>query len=182
MRAPNGARFPFPMLTLILGGARSGKSGHAQHLAGASGLAVTVIATAWAGDAEMAARIARHQAERPAHWQTVEEPFALAGTLAGCADAGRCLVVDCLTLWLLNLLEAGETVFQRERDDLLERLPSLPGHVVLVANEVGLGVIPMGELSRRFVDEAGRLNQALSRIADRVVFVAAGLPMVLKGG
>ncbi len=169
------------MLTLILGGARSGKSRHAQALAESSGLAVTVIATARAGDAEMAARIARHRAERPAHWQTVEEPLALAETLAGAAEPGRCLVVDCLTLWLLNLLEAGEAVFQRERDALLARLPHLPGRIVLVANEVGLGVIPMGALSRRYVDEAGRLNQALARVAGRVVFVAAGLPLVLKG-
>lgn len=170
------------MLTLILGGARSGKSRHAQSLAERSGLAVTVIATAHAGDAEMAARIARHRAERPAHWRTVEEPLALAETLAGSLDDGRLVVVDCLTLWLLNLLEVGEALFRRERDELLARLPGLPGRVVLVSNEVGLGVIPMGELSRRFVDEAGRLNQDLARISDQVVFVAAGLPIALKGG
>ena len=169
------------MLTLILGGARSGKSGHAQYLAESSGLAVGVIATARAGDAEMAARIARHRIERPDRWLTVEEPLALAHALRGSAETGRFLVVDCLTLWLLNLLEAGEAVFQRERADLLATLPQLPGRLALVANEVGLGVIPMGELSRRFVDEAGRLNQALARIADEVVFVAAGLPMILKG-
>lgn len=169
------------MFTLILGGARSGKSGHAQHLAETSGLAVTVIATARAGDGEMEARIVRHRAERPDHWLTVEEPLALARALRGSADTGRFLVVDCLTLWLLNLLEAGETVFQRERDALLAALPELPGRLALVANEVGLGVIPMGELSRRFVDEAGRLNQTLARAADEVVFVAAGLPMTLKG-
>jgi adenosylcobinamide kinase / adenosylcobinamide-phosphate guanylyltransferase len=169
------------MLTLILGGARSGKSGHAQRLAETSGLAVTVIATARAGDGEMEARIARHRAERPDHWLTVEEPLALAHALRRSADAGRFLVVDCLTLWLLNLLEAGEAVFQRERAALLAALPELPGRLALVANEVGLGVIPMGELSRRFVDEAGRLNQTLARAADEVVFVAAGLPMTLKG-
>jgi adenosylcobinamide kinase/adenosylcobinamide-phosphate guanylyltransferase len=169
------------MLTLILGGARSGKSGHAQHLAEISSLAVTVIATARAGDAEMAARIARHRDERPDHWRTVEEPLALAEALRGSADPGRFLVVDCLTLWLLNLLEARELVFQRERAALLEVLPQLPGPVALVANEVGLGVIPMGELSRRFVDEAGWLNQALAALADEVVFLAAGLPMTLKG-
>lgn len=169
------------MLTLILGGARSGKSGHAQRLAGTSGLAVTVIATARAGDAEMAARIARHRDERPDHWCTREEPLALAHALRASAEDGRFLVVDCLTLWLLNLLEAGEAVFQRERAALMEALPDLPGRVALVANEVGLGVIPMGELSRRFVDEAGRLNQELARVANEVVFVAAGLPMPLKG-
>lgn len=169
------------MLTLILGGARSGKSRHAQTLAEASGLAVTVVATARAGDAEMAQRIARHRAERPAHWHTVEEPLALADTLARHAEASRIQVVDCLTLWLLNLLEAGEDVFPRERAELLAVLPGLAGDVVLVANEVGLGVVPLGELSRRFVDEAGRLNQALAGIADAVVLVAAGLPLYLKG-
>ena len=169
------------MLTLILGGARSGKSRHAQTLAEASGRAVTVVATARAGDAEMAARIARHRAERPAHWRTVEEPRALADALAGLDRADGLVLVDCLTLWLLNLLEAGEEVFRRERVALLARLPGLAGEVVLVANEVGLGVVPLGELSRRFVDEAGWLNQALARQADRVVFVAAGLPVPLKG-
>ena len=169
------------MLTLILGGARSGKSRHAQTLAEASGLAVTVVATARAGDAEMAQRIARHRAERPAHWHTVEEPLALADTLARHAETSRIQVVDCLTLWLLNLLEAGEDVFPRERAALLAVLPGLAGDVVLVANEVGLGVVPLGELSRRFVDEAGRLNQALAGIADEVVLVAAGLPLYLKG-
>lgn len=169
------------MLTLILGGARSGKSRHAQTLAEASGLAVTVVATARAGDGEMAHRIARHRAERPAHWHTVEEPLALADTLDRYAESSRIQVVDCLTLWLLNLLEAGEDVFQRERAALLAGLRHLPGDVVLVANEVGLGVVPLGELSRRFVDEAGRLNQALAGIADEVVLVAAGLPLYLKG-
>lgn len=169
------------MLTLILGGARSGKSGHAQRLAENSGLAVSIIATARAGDGEMAARIERHRVERPRHWSTVEEPLALAQALLASAESGCFLVVDCLTLWLLNLLEAGEMVFRRERAALLEALPHLPGQVALVANEVGLGVIPMGELSRRFVDEAGWLNQDLARIADEVVFVAAGLPMTLKG-
>lgn len=170
------------MLTLILGGARSGKSRHAQTLAETSGQTVTLVATARAGDAEMAERIARHRAERPGHWHTVEEPLALAEMLARHAEAGRLIVVDCLTLWLMNLLEAGEEVFQRERAALLAALPGLPGPVVLVANEVGLGVVPLGALSRRFVDEAGRLNQSLAAIADRVVFVAAGLPLPLKGG
>jgi adenosylcobinamide kinase/adenosylcobinamide-phosphate guanylyltransferase len=169
------------MPTLILGGARSGKSGHAQRLAEASGLAVTLIATARAGDEEMRARIARHRSERPPHWNTVEEPLALAEALAAGAETGRFLVVDCLTLWLLNVLEAGEAVFRRERAALLAILPELPGRLALVANEVGLGVIPLGELSRRFVDEAGRLNQDLARVANEVVFVAAGLPMTLKG-
>lgn len=170
------------MRILVLGGARSGKSRHAQALAEASGLAVTVIATGRARDAEMAARIARHRAERPAHWRTVEEPLALADALADAARAECCVVVDCLTLWLLNLLEAGEGVFDAERAKLLRALPGLAGQAIFVANEVGLGVVPLGELSRRFVDEAGWLNQDLARRVERVIFVAAGLPWCLKGG
>jgi len=168
------------MLTLILGGARSGKSRFAQTHAEASGLPVTVIATGQARDAEMTARIARHQAERPPHWRTVEEPLHLADALHQAAGAGRCVLVDCLTLWLMNLLEAGEAVFAQERAALLNILPALPGNLLFVSNEVGLGVIPLGELSRRFVDEAGWLNQDIARLAETVTFVAAGLPLVLK--
>jgi adenosylcobinamide kinase / adenosylcobinamide-phosphate guanylyltransferase len=168
------------MLTLILGGARSGKSRHAQHLAQASDLPVTLIATAEARDAEMAARIARHRAERPSGWVTQEQPLHLAAALRQAAGADRHVVVDCLTLWLLNLLEAGESVFAAERAALLDSLPGLPGEVVLVSNEIGLGVIPLGELNRRFVDEAGWLNQAVAAMADRVIFIAAGLPLPLK--
>jgi adenosylcobinamide kinase / adenosylcobinamide-phosphate guanylyltransferase len=170
------------MLTLILGGARSGKSRHAQHLAEASDLPVTLIATAQARDAEMAARIARHRAERPAGWQTVEEPLHLAAALQQAAAAERCVLIDCLTLWLLNLLEAGEATFAAERAALLGCLPSLAGEIVIVSNEVGLGIMPLGELSRRFVDEAGWLNQDIARLANRVTFIAAGLPLILKSG
>ncbi len=168
------------MIHLILGGARSGKSRHAQNLAAAGGQPVTVIATGEARDAEMAARIARHQAERPAHWRTVEQPIQLAEALQVVAGARQCVLIDCLTLWLLNLLEAGETVFARERAALLATLPTLSGDILLVANEVGLGVIPLGELNRRFVDEAGWLNQDIARMADRVTLVTAGLPLVMK--
>ena len=168
------------MLTLILGGARSGKSRHAQNLAAETGGAVTVIATGQARDAEMAARIARHRAERPADWHTVEEPLHLAQALQQAAGEGRCVLVDCLTLWLMNLLEAGEAVFAEERAALLNILPSLAGEIVFVSNEIGLGVIPLGELSRRFVDEAGWLNQDMARLADNVSFIAAGLPLKLK--
>ena len=172
-------------VTLILGGARSGKSALAERLAQDSGLAVTYIATAQAGDAEMAARIAHHQARRPAHWRLVEAPLALASTLAREADTHTLLLVDCLTLWLTNLLcqaqppnDAGLAALSAE---LADQLAQLPGEVLLVSNEVGLGVVPMGALSRRFVDEAGRLNQALAGRAQRVAFVAAGLPLWLKG-
>lgn len=169
------------MIHLVLGGARSGKSRHALNLAEQSRLPVTFIATARAGDAEMAARIAHHQAERPGHWQTVEEPLHLAEALERAVGERQCVVVDCLTLWLVNWLdELHSTRYPAARDKLLATLPKLKGEAILVANEVGLGVVPMGELTRRYVDEAGRLNQAIAQIADNVVLLAAGLPLSLK--
>lgn len=170
------------MHSLILGGARSGKSALAERLARDGGREVVYIATAQARDAEMTQRIAHHRAQRPAHWACVEEPLALAAALQTHARADRCVLVDCLTLWLSNLLgDADPQRFAREREALLAVLPELPGEVLLVSNEVGLGVVPLGELSRRFVDEAGRLHQALGAHCARVIFVAAGLPLVLKG-
>ena len=168
------------MKELILGGARSGKSALAERRARDSGLAVCYIATATADDAEMAARIARHRADRPAHWTTLEEPLALARVLREQAREDRCLLVDCLTLWLNNLLLAGEGVCQREQAALLDVLPALPGRLLLVSNEVGQGVVPLGELSRRFVDEAGRLHQRLAALCERVTLVVAGLELPLK--
>jgi len=170
------------MRTLILGGARSGKSALAERLAAASGHEVVYVATAQAHDEEMVARIAHHRAQRPSHWLSVEEPLALAATLQVHTRPGRCVLVDCLTLWVSNLLGSPDAdSFERERDALLKLIPSLKGQVLLVSNEVGLGVVPMGELTRRFVDEAGRLHQALAAQCERVVFVAAGLPLPLKG-
>lgn len=170
------------MHSLILGGARSGKSAWAERLARDSDREVVYVATAQAHDAEMAARIAHHRAQRPAHWHCVEEPLALADVLRTHARADRCVLVDCLTLWLSNLLGAADPErFLREREALLEALPDIPGDIVFVGNEVGLGIVPLGELSRRFVDEAGRLHQALGAHCGRVIFVAAGLPLVLKG-
>ncbi|WP_233841037.1 bifunctional adenosylcobinamide kinase/adenosylcobinamide-phosphate guanylyltransferase [Dyella sp. 2HG41-7] len=170
------------MRTLILGGARSGKSALAERLAIESGRNVVYIATAQAGDAEMAARIAHHRERRPGQWQCVEEPSHLADALREHARDDRCILVDCLTLWLSNLLgDTDPSSFERERDRLLRVLPGLPGELLMVSNEVGLGIVPMGELTRRFVDEAGRLHQSIAAISERVVFVAAGLPLVLKG-
>ena len=170
------------MLDLILGGARSGKSRLAERLASASGLAVTYIATSQPLDGEMAARIAQHRARRPAAWALVEEPLALATTLRQHAHQDSCLLVDCLTLWLTNLLMLEDSArLVEERDGLLECLAALPGRVIMVSNETGLGVVPLGELSRRYVDEAGWLHQAIAARADRVVFTVAGLPMILKG-
>ncbi|MGB9671289.1 MAG: bifunctional adenosylcobinamide kinase/adenosylcobinamide-phosphate guanylyltransferase [Halothiobacillaceae bacterium] len=167
--------------TLVFGGARSGKSALAERLAIESGLAVTYIATAEALDEEMRERIARHRADRPAGWKTLEAPRALATTLQSEAAPGRCLIVDCLTLWLTNLmLDPDPDRLEGERTALLEILPHVPGRMILVANEVGLGIVPDNALARRFRDEAGRLNQAIATLCDHVVFVAAGLPLTLK--
>lgn len=173
------------MVELILGGARSGKSMLAEQRAQGSQLAVTYIATAQALDEEMARRIAHHQARRPESWTLIEEPLHLARTLTQHAARDRCLLVDCLTLWLSNVLFAAESppagnTLAQETTALLDVLPNLPGRVILVSNEVGLGIIPLGEITRQFVDEAGRLNQRVAAIADRVTFVAAGLPLELK--
>lgn len=170
------------MHELILGGARSGKSTLAERRALDSGLDVVYLATAQALDGEMAARIEHHRARRPARWDCIETPIALAAALRAQATPERCLLVDCLTLWLSNLLgDRDGDAFAREREDLLATLPQLPGQVLLVSNEVGQGVVPMGELSRRFVDEAGRLHQALAEQCGRVCLVVAGLPLWLKG-
>ena len=170
------------MRTLILGGARSGKSVLAERLAGAGRAEVVYIATARPSDAEMAERIAHHRARRTSAWTLVEEPLALADALHKHAADGRVLLVDCLTLWLSNLLgHADPTCFERERAALLRVLPTCPGDVEMVGNEVGMGIVPLGELSRRFVDESGRLHQALAAQCERVVFVTAGLPLALKG-
>ncbi|MDS4041364.1 MAG: bifunctional adenosylcobinamide kinase/adenosylcobinamide-phosphate guanylyltransferase [Candidatus Competibacter sp.] len=168
------------MKEFILGGARSGKSEFAQRRALASSLPVTYLATAQAGDAEMADRIARHRAERPAVWRLVEEPLALATALRTHAALDRCLLVDCLTLWLSNLLAAGDHRLSTETDALLDVLPALPGRVLLVSNEVGQGIVPTNPLARRFRDEAGRLHQAVAGRCDRVTLVVAGLPLTLK--
>ncbi len=171
--ASSGAALP--RMTLVLGGARSGKSRYAEALIGEQ--PAVYIATATAGDEEMAARIRAHRARRGGNWTTHDVPLELAATLA--AGDERPKLVDCLTLWLSNLLLAGRDP-AIETAVLIERLPRLAGPAVFVANEVGLGIVPDNELARRFRDHAGRLNQDLATVADRVVFVAAGLPMTLK--
>jgi adenosylcobinamide kinase/adenosylcobinamide-phosphate guanylyltransferase len=170
------------MKTLILGGVRSGKSRLAERLASESGLPVTYIATATAGDDEMRARIAAHRARRPAAWCVVEEPRALAATLHSHAAPDRCLLVDCLTLWLTNLLMAEDpSSLECERAALLDTLPSLPGNIILVSNETNMGVMPLGDLTRRYCDKAGGLHQDLAQICARVILTVAGLPHILKG-
>lgn len=167
------------MIELVIGGARSGKSRHAEARAREANLPVIYVATGEARDEEMAARIAHHRDSRPTHWRTVEEPLALADALRREAAQGHCLLIDCLTLWLTNVLLA-------ERDDEIDKflstLPTLPGHVILVSNEVGWSIVPENALARRFRDEQGRLNQRVAAVTDRVTLVAAGLPLVLKAG
>jgi len=170
---------------LVLGGARSGKSRFAERLVEAGCGEAVYIATAEALDAEMAERIAAHRARRQATWRTVEEPDDLEGALGQAAAPGRSILVDCLTLWLSNAFGAdaegrGAAVPARIAG-LVAALRGLPGRVVLVSNEVGLGLVPETKLGRDFRDAQGRLNQEVAAVCDTVVFVAAGLPLVLKG-
>jgi len=166
------------MRELILGGARSGKSTLAERRAESSGRPVTYVATARPGDPEMRDRVAAHRARRPEHWKTVEAPVALAAALHAHAAPESLIVVDCLTLWLANLLE--DDRLDTERDALLSGLPALPGDLVLVSNEVGLGIVPDNPLARRFRDAQGWLNQDVAARCERVTFVSAGLPLTLK--
>lgn len=182
------------MKELIIGGARSGKSRLAERRALDCGLPVTYIATARASDDEMARRIAIHQERRPAGWGLVEAPLDLATTLRRHAAPETCLLVDCLTLWLANELFASDAAAQADAgepvvcprffgaiDALIEVLPTLPGRIVIVSNEVGWGIVPMAAVSRVFADEQGRLNQRVATACERVTLVAAGLPLSLKG-
>lgn len=170
------------MQQLILGGARSGKSKLAERLAAEACPDVMYIATSQALDGEMSERVRLHRERRPAHWGLVEEPVALADVLQRYAAEGRCLLVDCLTLWLTNLLLLEDDArLGAERDALLRCLQWLPGEIIFVSNETGLGVVPLGELTRRYVDEAGLLHQALAERCQRVILTVAGLPLTLKG-
>lgn len=171
---------------LILGGARSGKSRYAEGLAAAQELPVTYIATAQVYDDEFAQRVAHHKASRPPYWTVVEAPFDLASTLQQHDAPETCLIVDCLTLWLAQCIcsdcdKPAHVNWQTEKQNLLEVLPTLQAQVLLVSNEVGMGIVPLGEINRQFQDEQGRLNQDIARTANKVSFVAAGLPLHLKG-
>jgi adenosylcobinamide kinase / adenosylcobinamide-phosphate guanylyltransferase len=167
-----------PRLTLVLGGARSGKSRHAEDLVMVLPRPWVYVATAEPLDDEMTARIAAHRTRRAARWQTVEAPRDLCGALIT-LPAGAAILVDCLTLWLSNLMLAEDNV-EREIERLEDVLERLRGSAVLVANEVGLGIVPDNVLARRFRDLAGVLNQRLAARADRVVLLVAGLPMMVK--
>ena len=168
-------------LTLVLGGARSGKSRYAQAaaeaMAGPAGVAPLLIATATADDGEMADRIARHQADRGPRWRTIEAPLALAEILTG-LRADDVAVVDCLTLWLSNVMAEGDVAAPTEA--LVAALAYCPARLWLVTNEVGWGIVPDNPLARRFRDAAGVLHQRIATIADEVVLIAAGLPLTLK--
>lgn len=168
--------------TLVLGGARSGKSRHAQQLCEGSGRRLVFCATAGAArDPEMAARITRHRRERDARWQTVDAPVALGAMLAEATAPDAVVLVDCLTLWLTNIMLAGQDV-EAVSADLVGGLAALRGPVVFVSNEVGSGIVPDNALARRFRDAQGRLNQAMAAACDSAVLVVAGLQLVLKGG
>jgi adenosylcobinamide kinase/adenosylcobinamide-phosphate guanylyltransferase len=178
------AAFPLPPVTLVLGGARSGKSAHAEKLAtgslhGTPPQPAVYIATAQAGDVEMAARIVAHRTRRGSNWTTIEELLKLDAALAAAAEQGRPVLVDCLTLWLTNVMLGGGDV-DAATDDLLRALETLAVPVVFVSNEVGLGVVPDTPLGRSFRDAQGRLNMRLAERADRVILMTAGLPLVLK--
>ncbi len=167
-----------PRLTLVLGGARSGKSRFAEEFLARAAPPWTYVATGEPSDPEMAARILSHQARRGAGWATVEVPLALAEVIATTRGP---VLVDCLTLWLSNQMWAGHAV-DEEGDHLLDALAVAPGPVVMVSNEVGLGIVPDNAVARDFRDAQGRLNARVAAAADHVVFIAAGLPLVLKQG
>ena len=169
--------------TLVLGGVRSGKSALAERLVQQQGSPVVYVATATIEDSEMQERVRLHRLHRPSQWWLEEEPLALGGVLRQKAlmNPAPSLLIDCMSLWMSNLLHAGDGVFTRERDSFLTALVRYPGQVVIVSNEVGLGIIGMDPLTRRFADELGWLNQALAKRCDKVILSVAGLAQTLKG-
>jgi len=175
--------------TLVLGGTRCGKSRYSEQLAQASALPVTYIATAQRRlsddatvDRAWLERIERHQQRRPPHWHCVEEPIHVAAVLQKHNQNGQCLLLDCISLWLTNLLMLeNETALEREKTDLIDAVRQFHGYLIMVSNESNMGVLPMGELSRRYCDEIGVLHQLLAASSDHVVMVIAGLPHYLKG-
>jgi adenosylcobinamide kinase / adenosylcobinamide-phosphate guanylyltransferase len=180
----HAATFPLPPVSLVLGGARSGKSTYAEKMAtgtvfGGTPRPALYIATAEAGDVEMATRIMAHRTRRGANWTTVEAPLALDEALLANAERGRPVLVDCLTLWLSNLMHA-ERDLDEAADELVRALEDYAAPVVFVSNEVGLGIVPETPLGRAFRDAQGRLNMRMAERADRVISMTAGLPLVLK--
>jgi adenosylcobinamide kinase/adenosylcobinamide-phosphate guanylyltransferase len=178
MDAPS-TRPALPRLTLVLGGARSGKSRYAEELVTATAPPWIYIATAQAFDEEMTDRIAQHKSRRAEGWNTIEAPLKLPSTVAANGNSGQPMLIDCLTLWLSNVMLDGSDV-EAACDELSEALAAANGPIVVVSNEVGLGIVPDNALARRFRDAQGRLNQMIAARADRVVLMAAGLPLTLK--
>jgi adenosylcobinamide kinase/adenosylcobinamide-phosphate guanylyltransferase len=166
-----------PNLHLILGGARSGKSRYGETLAANSAYKVKYVATARALDNEMEQRIAQHKLDRPSHWESIEEPTDLYRVINESID---CIVlVDCLTLWLMNIMDAGVSIASSV-DALIAALKTRKVPIILVSNEITMGVVPMGEMSRQYVDELGRLHQKIAQQANNVTLMVAGLPLVVK--
>ena len=168
-------------VTLVLGGARSGKSAYAERLIEASGLKPVYLATGRAFDGEMESRIADHRERRGERWRTVEAPLDLVGAIVAEAGSGSAVLVDCLTLWLTNLMLDDRPVAQESSALVAGLSRHRGGPLVLVSNEVGLGIVPDNVMARAFRDHAGRLHQDIAAVAQQVVFVAAGLPLKLKG-
>ncbi|GAA0424160.1 bifunctional adenosylcobinamide kinase/adenosylcobinamide-phosphate guanylyltransferase [Cocleimonas flava] len=170
-----------PSSSLILGGARSGKSSFAENLAKESGLDVIYLATANAWDEETKQRVEKHKSDRPSSWKTIEEPIHLASCLLRHSRPEKIIIVDCLTMWLNNLLMLENPAqLRQELDDFLDCVSKLQGRVIFVSNEVGMGIIPLGELTRNFVDESGRLHQKLGHLVENVTLIVAGIPLVVK--
>jgi adenosylcobinamide kinase/adenosylcobinamide-phosphate guanylyltransferase len=174
-----GTTQSLPPVTLVLGGARSGKSSYAERITVAHPRGCVYLATAGIGDDEMAERVRLHRARREAHWRTVEAPLEIGAAIVAETEQGAAVLVDCLTLWLSNLMAADRDP-ARETEELVRALGQAGGPVIFVSNEVGLGIVPDNALARAFRDHAGRMNQRIAEIANDVVFVAAGLPLRLK--
>ena len=170
----------FPKVVLITGGARAGKSRYAERLMNARPARHAVVATAVAGDAEMAERIARHKAERDAGWEVIEQPISIRSAIRNAARPDRIVLVDCLTLWISNLMAEGRDI-EIEIQGLVGTLQIAAGPVIIVSNEVGFGVVPDNPLARAFRDNLGRANQAVAAASECAVLMAAGIPIVLKG-
>jgi len=166
---------------LVIGGARSGKSRFAQGLAEAHAGEISLIVTAEILDAEMAERVAIHRAERPGHWRVTEAPVELPTAIRQQCGQGRLVLVDCLTLWLSNILCTAPDTLAGRIDELCDAICDARGELVLVSNEVGWSIVPENKLARLFRDEQGRLNQRVAALVERVTLVAAGLPLQLKG-
>lgn len=167
------------MIRLVIGGARSGKSSYAEKLASLSGKNVIYIATAQAYDDEMQARIQQHQDQRPDKWETIEEPINIDQVISDNSLISNCILIDCLTLWLTNLLCEKRDVAACKQT-LLDALQQSFSDIILVTNETGMGIVPMGQLTRRYCDEAGWLHQMIAAVADEVVLMVAGIPVLIK--